>query len=586
MSTDVYNKIKTCERCVKRKTLPEHAAPLVNIKTSRPLELVCMDFLSLEPDRRVKDILVITDHFTKYAVAVPTPNQKARTVAKCLWEKFFVHYGIPERLHSDQGPDFESRTIKELCDIAGIHKGRTTPYHPRGNPVERFNRTLLNMLGTLSEQNKSRWKDFVKPLVHAYNCTKNDVTGFSPYELMFGRQPRLPIDVAFGLPLEEDTSTSHLQYVQRLKTHLQDSHQLAAENSEKVMSRNKTSFDRRITTSELAVGDRVLVRNVRLRGKHKLADKWEPDIYVVVKRAGNLPVYTVKPENQDKPLRTLHRDLLLPCNYLAERSPVKNLPVKRKKHLPVNLPDPDNEDASEDEIISPLYDPSSFELVKFITVVNSPVPPVQQFVPPADLPEVPDQPPSSAAEEEEDLEQELPVVTEEPREFQPVDREAVNISSETNDSAGDAAGDPAAEGGPEPVTPEPSTNNMEPEVDLIVQTEPSSPETESSSPETEPSSLEGEPSLRRSTRARRPPERLQYSQLGHPLLKSIQLLFHGLTTAFTHALEGTEDDEHMTVPGIIQPAIQTQPGPCTGTCMGSGGEHVTHVTATPQPPSL
>jgi len=72
-----------------------------------------MDFLSVEPDTsNTKDILVITDHFTKYAVAVPTPNQKARTVAKSLWDHFFVHYGIPEKLHSDQGPDFESRTIK------------------------------------------------------------------------------------------------------------------------------------------------------------------------------------------------------------------------------------------------------------------------------------------------------------------------------------------------------------------------------------------------------------------------------------------------------------------------------------------
>ncbi|XP_043960345.1 uncharacterized protein LOC122824149 [Gambusia affinis] len=570
MSADIYNKIKTCERCVKRKTLPEHAAPLVNIKTSRPLELVCMDFLSLEPDRRVKDILVITDHFTKYAVAVPTPNQKARTVAKCLWENFFVHYGIPERLHSDQGPDFESRTIKELCDIAGIHKGRTTPYHPRGNPVERFNRTLLNMLGTLSEQNKSRWKDFVKPLVHAYNCTKNDVTGFSPYELMFGRQPRLPIDVAFGLPLEEDATTSHLQYVQGLKARLQDSYQLAVENSEKVMSRNKNFFDRHVTISELAVGDRVLVRNVRLRGKQKLADKWEPDIYVVVKRAGNLPVYTVKPENQDKPLRTLHRDLLLPCNYLPEQSPEKNLPMKRKKHLSVNLPDPDDKETSEDEIISSIYDPSSFEPVKFITTVNLPLPPVQQSVPPVDLPEVPDQPPSSAAEE--DLEQEFPVVSDELMGLQPVDREAISISSKSDDSAGG----PAAEGSPvpEPVTPEPSTSNIEPEVDSDAESESLSPESESLSPESEPL-------LRRSTRARRPPERLQYSQLGHPLLKSIQLLFHGLTTAFSHALEETEEDERITVP-----AIQTQPGPCTGTCMGLGGECVTQVTTMTQSPSL
>lgn len=71
-----------------------------------------MDFLS-EPDlSKTKDIPVITDHFTKYAVAVPTPNQKAKTVAKCLWDNFLAHYRISEKLLCDQGPDFESRIIK------------------------------------------------------------------------------------------------------------------------------------------------------------------------------------------------------------------------------------------------------------------------------------------------------------------------------------------------------------------------------------------------------------------------------------------------------------------------------------------
>ncbi|KAL6476237.1 hypothetical protein MHYP_G00147360 [Metynnis hypsauchen] len=189
MANDVERKIKSCSRCVCRKALPEKAAPLVNIQVTRPMELVCMDFLSIEPDRsNTKDVLVITDYFTKYAVAIPTPNQKARTVAKCLWDSFIVHYGFPEKLHSDQGPDFESKTIRELCELAGIHKVRTTPYHPRGNPVERFNRTLLSMLGTLRTEDKTHWRDFVKTLVHAYNCTKHDTTGFTPYELMFGRQ--------------------------------------------------------------------------------------------------------------------------------------------------------------------------------------------------------------------------------------------------------------------------------------------------------------------------------------------------------------------------------------------------------------
>uniref|UniRef100_A0A8C6TAT6 Gypsy retrotransposon integrase-like protein 1 n=1 Tax=Neogobius melanostomus TaxID=47308 RepID=A0A8C6TAT6_9GOBI len=176
MATDVEEKIKHCERCVRRKSRPDKAAPLVNIQTSRPLELICMDFLSLEPDsHNTKDILVMTDHFTKYATAVPTKDQKASTVAKCLWDQFLCHYGFPERLHSDQGRDFESQIIKELCALAGCRKVRTSPYHPRGNPVERFNRTLLSMLGTLQAKDKTRWRDFVKPLTHAYNCTKNDV---------------------------------------------------------------------------------------------------------------------------------------------------------------------------------------------------------------------------------------------------------------------------------------------------------------------------------------------------------------------------------------------------------------------------
>lgn len=120
---DVEEMIRTCGRCVRRKTPP---APLVNITTSRPLELLCMDFLSLEPDSsNTQDILVLTDHFTKFAVALPTPNQKAKTEAKYLCDNCIVYYDIPERIHTDQGTDFESRMIKELCVVAGIQKSQT-----------------------------------------------------------------------------------------------------------------------------------------------------------------------------------------------------------------------------------------------------------------------------------------------------------------------------------------------------------------------------------------------------------------------------------------------------------------------------
>lgn len=149
------------------------------------------------------------------------------------------------------------------------------------------------MLGTLKDREKTHWHDFVKPVTHAYNCTKNDVTGFSLYELMFGRQPRLPVDIAFGLPVTNKQTLSHSHYVKALKSHLKESYEVATKNSRQAAEKNKRRFDKVTLECTLDVGDRVLVRNLRFRSKHKLADRWEPTVYVVTKRMGDLYVYVV-----------------------------------------------------------------------------------------------------------------------------------------------------------------------------------------------------------------------------------------------------------------------------------------------------
>ena len=114
------------------------------------MQLVCMDYLSLETSKGYSSVLIITDHFTKYAQAIPTRNQSAKTTAKVLFQNFTVHYGIPGTLHSDLGRSFESKVIKELCILLGIEKTNTTPYHPQCNGIcERFHKTLLNMFETL-----------------------------------------------------------------------------------------------------------------------------------------------------------------------------------------------------------------------------------------------------------------------------------------------------------------------------------------------------------------------------------------------------------------------------------------------------
>ena len=93
-------------------------------------------------------------------------NQIARTTVDALFHNFIVHYGIPQKIHSDQGANFMSHLIKELCTLTGTKKSRTTPYHSMGNGMtERFNRTLLEMLGTLEPEKKKHWKAHVGPLV-------------------------------------------------------------------------------------------------------------------------------------------------------------------------------------------------------------------------------------------------------------------------------------------------------------------------------------------------------------------------------------------------------------------------------------
>lgn len=551
MAVDVERRLKTCDHCIRRKALPERAAPLVNIWTSRPLELLCMDYLMLEADKsNTKDILILTDHFTKYALAFPTANQKAKTVAKCLWENFIVHYGIPEHLHTDQGPDFESHLIRELCDIAGIKKTRTTPYHPRGNPVERFNRTLLSMLGTLGPEQKQRWKEYVKPLVHAYNCTRNEVTGYTPYELMFGRSPRLPVDLAFGLPAGDKPSPSHSKYVQILRSRLEESYQVTSKNAAKSTERNKTRFDRRVRPSALEEGDRVLVRNVRLRGKHKPEDKWERDIYVVIKHAGDLLVYTVRPENDSSgKMRTLHRDLLLPCGFLPGSS-VSELPPaapgRRPQTRSLKMPVGDPEDClSEEEEEGRVPQVSIPATAKFRVEGSFPT-----LASPAN-----------------------PIVTE------PVRSSAKNQLVDEDPSLGTDVGDPPLLGVEEDVVEASEEENGEylPEGEEIIST-PETPPPETGVEDREPvetfptssntsqrvakpavaiagygggdGSGVAEPvqTIRRSSRQRQSPKRLQYSTLGNPLISVIQTLFHSLADAYGEAC--TSPASHTVVPHV------------------------------------
>ena len=313
MTVDISDWVENCGRCIRFKKRPD-LAPLVGIQTSEPMELVCTDFLKVDAaEGGTQYILVITDHFTRFAKAIPTRNMSAKTTAEALLS-FIQNFGVPKRLHSDQGANFESKVIQELCLLLGIEKSRTTPYHPMGNgSCERMNQTLIRMLGTLPEVKKNKWPKHIGMLTLAYNSTPHDSTGFSPFFLMFGRLPRLGIDQVFP-------SNPRQKPVEDVKEALKWAWSKASENDTSAKQKSKKYYDRRVKGATLITGDRVLVKECAFDGPHKLKDKWSKDIYTVVDKPNEgLPIFKVKAESGGR-IRTLHRNLLLPVQSIRDES--------------------------------------------------------------------------------------------------------------------------------------------------------------------------------------------------------------------------------------------------------------------------
>ena len=170
--------------------------------------------------------------------------------------------------------------IQELCELAQVKKLHTSPYHPETNgQCEHFNATLIGMLGTLPTHAKRNWQEWIATLTPVYNCTVSSVTGFSPYFLMFGRTPKIPLDVEMGLALIDQGQESYQNYAKKLQAKIKWAYQKAEENNKKESERQKRYYDQKMKCMSLKPDDLVLVHVKAPSGKHKIIDQWEDEQY-------------------------------------------------------------------------------------------------------------------------------------------------------------------------------------------------------------------------------------------------------------------------------------------------------------------
>ena len=166
----------------------------------------------------VKNILVMTDHFMRYALVVVTKDQMAKMVVKVFYEHFIAVFGVPAKLLSNRGVNFMSILVEQLCSAFGIQKCRTTAYHAQCNgQVEHFHKMLFHMIGKLSCDKKAQWEQHLLELLQAYNSTWSVVTSYLPHYLMFGRHPHLPVDYYFLMVSASEHSCRMPAYVMEVR---------------------------------------------------------------------------------------------------------------------------------------------------------------------------------------------------------------------------------------------------------------------------------------------------------------------------------------------------------------------------------
>ena len=314
MHHDIAEFCRGCAECQKCRKFRSTRAPMVPLPIIRePFSRMAMDMVGPLPRSCSgnKYVLVVCDYATRYPEAIPLKNTDAETVAEDLLA-LFARVGIPNEILTDQGSNFQSQLLRELYRLLHVDAIRTSPYHPQTDGlVERFNQTLKAMLKRTASEEGKDWDKLIPFLLFAYREVPQESTGYSPFELLYGRDVRGPLDV---LKQAWESNQQHhrnvVSYVLLQREKMERMKEIVHSNLEKARSHQKTWYDQNSRERSFNPNDQVLV--LLPMSASKLSAKWQGP-YRVVERRGKVN-YLVHMEDHRKKRRLFHVNMLRKWN--------------------------------------------------------------------------------------------------------------------------------------------------------------------------------------------------------------------------------------------------------------------------------
>ncbi|UYV72103.1 hypothetical protein LAZ67_9001818 [Cordylochernes scorpioides] len=300
MLKDVSEFVKTCHLCQSRKGSNQLPSGLLQPipPANFPFERIGIDFVGPLPStkNRKKWIIVLTDYYTRYAETRAVSEATVKEVSKFLVEDIFLRHGAPQYLISDRGSQFTSNLMKEVMKTCKIKHCFTTSYHPQTNGLtERLNRTLINMLSMYVNTDQKNWDEILPFITHAYNTTIQETTGYSPFFLMFGREPTSLLDDRnISVDIDKD---DYDQYIKHHLDKINRTRKLVINNTIKTQERMKKNYDKKHMERSYEPGELVAVWTpIRKIGKcEKLLRKYFGP-YRILKKLSNVN-YLIEPKD-------------------------------------------------------------------------------------------------------------------------------------------------------------------------------------------------------------------------------------------------------------------------------------------------